>query len=78
MVMMYELRKTDFNYIALLFVLGFCLLGLLLIGVGLIGSRDRVIKWAERTGNHEITIPFILLSYGVASLIEFLKKVSAR
>ena len=56
------------NSVPFYFFLGFCLLGLPLLFISLFGKKSTAVKWAENTGNHEVLIVFILLSYGIASL----------
>ena len=50
------------------FFLVFCLFGLPFLLISLFGKKSTVVKWAENTGNHEVLIIFILLSYGIASI----------
>ena len=64
----YTNTPITLNSVPFYFCLGFCLFGLPLLLISLFGKKSTAVKWAENTGNHEILIIFILLSYGIASI----------
>lgn len=41
------------------------LLGSVILFLGVFGSNKQAESWAERLGNHEITIVFLLVAYGI-------------
>ena len=65
----YANTPVIFNSTPFYFFLGFSLLGLPFLFISLFAKQSTAITWAEYTGNHEALIIFILLSYGIASII---------
>ena len=57
------------DYLALPLSIAFFTLGIILLSVGILSSKSTAIWWAGNSTSHEVMIIFVLLAYGVASII---------